>query len=103
MLTLLVVAKKEYQTSGLVPPPPPVPQGLVIVEYVAATKVPDVLIQLEPCVRVIAAPQLSLDGCANKISGIQINRKAKRKIRIGDRNLIRLDLVCSRTGFFTFC
>ena len=37
---------------------------------------------------VVVVPQLSLAGCANEIVGIQINRNAKKKIRIGDKDLI---------------
>ena len=76
ILTLLEAATNEYHTSGLAPPPPPVPHGLVIAVYVAATEVPDILVQVAPCVMLMADPQLSLEGCANKILGIQIKRKA---------------------------
>ncbi len=31
---------------------------------------------------------MSLAGCANEIVGIEINRNAKKTMRIGDRNLI---------------
>jgi hypothetical protein len=91
-LTLLVVATNEYQTSGLLPPP--LPHGPVIVVYVAFTEVPGILVQLPPCVILIADAQLSLEGCANKIVGIQMNSKAKNKKRIGDKNLIVWILAC---------
>ena len=39
-------------------------------------------------------PQVSAPGvCADKIVGMQMNSNAKKKMRIGDSNLIRLDLV----------
>ena len=61
-------------------------------------------VQLEEGVMVVATvAQVSAPGvCANIIIGIPTKKKAKKRIRIGDRNLIRLDLVCSRTGLFTF-
>ena len=63
--TLLVAATNEYQTSGLLPPP--LPHGFVIAVYVALIKVPDVLVQLAPCVMLIADAQASLEGCANEL------------------------------------
>jgi hypothetical protein len=93
-LTLLVVATNEYQTSGLLTPPPPVPHGLVMAVYVAFIEVPGVLVQVLPCVILMAAAQLSLEGCANKIVGMQMNRKAIDKNRIGDKNLIVWILAC---------
>jgi hypothetical protein len=44
---------------------------------------------------VVVVPQLSFAGCANVIVGIQINRNAKKKMRIGDRNLIAAFLMFS--------
>jgi hypothetical protein len=93
-LTLLVVATNEYQTSGLLTPPPLVPHGLVMAVYVAFTEVPDVLVQMAPCVMLIADAQLSLAGCANKIVGIQMKRRTIIKKRIGDMNLIVWILAC---------
>ena len=62
--------------------------------YVAAIRVPGVFVQLLPCVILMADAQLSLEGCANKIVGIQVNSKAKNKKRIGDKNLIVWILAC---------
>ena len=66
-MTLVAFATNEYHTSGLVPPPPPVPHGFVMALYVALIKVPDVLMQLAPGVMLIADVQLSLAGCANEL------------------------------------
>jgi hypothetical protein len=90
-VTLVEVATKEYQTSGLLPVP--WPQGLVIAVYVAPVKVPDVLVQLLACVILMADAQLSLEGCANKIVGIQMNSTIGKN-RIGDKHLIVWILAC---------
>ena len=83
ILTLLVAATNEYQTSGLLTPPPPVPHGFVMALYVAFIEVPGVLVQLLPCVILIADAQLLLAGCANEL--IEEKITSPNDIRIGKR------------------
>lgn len=93
---LLAEATNEYQASGLLPVP--WPQGFEIAVYVAPVNVPDVLEQLDPCVKLMAFEQRSFAGCANKIVGKQINIKAIDKTQIGDLDLIVWILAYSRIG-----